>query len=225
MPFKRAYRPRRRFRRRNRNPMATRTRMMSRSLAFKRHNQVSTKVFYFKQNGTIISDLAGNYYGNWRSRNLLTNPPFGILQLFDMYDQYKILAYTVRFFPANVGIESDSAIFAAAGLKRGNTIVWSDQRFDSNQATPSSISNVINNASSRIINSRRPYKRTIFRAKGNPNWGSCHDYTTDPDPWDSSIEILVNDATPSSLTPPLVSIQLYFYTVSWKVIVRGRRQE
>lgn len=222
MPYTRRYRNRHR-RAPAKRGLATVPRMMSKSLTFKRSQQISTKVFYFKQNGVISPDLAGNYYGNWRSANFLTAPaPFGVLDLFGLYDQYKILGYTVKWFPANVGIEPDSALFVSSGLLRGDCITWTDQRFEPTNPQPVNISGVINNASCKMINPRRPYRRSIYRSKGNPEWGSCQNYTTAPDSWDSSIEMLVNGATASTATATPV---LFYYTVQWKIVVRGRRQE
>lgn len=191
-------------------------------------NQVTSKVFYYKQNGTVLSDLAGNYYGNWRTRGLTGNLPgtiipVGLLELFSLYDQYKLLAFTVRWFPANVGQESDSQLLSNNGLRRGDVIVYSDQRFDPTAVVPVNIGQVINQGSARMINARRPYKRTLFRASGNPDWGSCKDYANNPDQWDASIEMIINNAQPSTVLP-FNQIHLYYYTVQWKVLVRGRSQ-
>lgn len=148
---------------------------------------------------------------------MLVNPiPVGILDVFKLYDQYKILGFTVRLFPANVGTEPGTGVVGPPVFNRGDQCWWTDQRFDSTALQPLFISEVINNASTRMMNPRRFQRRSIWRATGNPEWGSCIDYTTDPDDWDGSIEFLGNNATPD--------YPLYYYTIQWKVIVRGRRQ-
>lgn len=223
MPVRRTYR---RPRRRNRRVpgLATRSRMMPRQLAVKRANQVSTRVFWFKQNGQLHTDFAGNINFRWRTMAMLDNPaPVGVDNVFALYDQYKILALKVKFFPAFVGNEPDFAVLPGGGLFRGDTIVWSDQRFDPNAQVPTTISQVINNASAKMINSRRPYARALYRSRGNPEWGSCQQPTNDPDTWDASIEILGNNYRPAA-TPTATPQVFWYYTIQWKIIVRGRRQ-
>lgn len=215
-----------RNRRRRRVPgLATRPSMMSRTLAAQRRQQVSTKVFWFKQNGQLTADLNGDILYRWRTRNMLTPPaPIGVNNAFALYDQYKILAMKVRLFPAFVGNEPDTTLLQPGGIWRGDTCVWSDQRFNINQQQPTTIAEVINNASSRMINSRRPYSRALYRAKGNPLWGSTVNIATDPDPWDASIEITGNNFLPTpSATLPNGQV-FWYYTVTWKLIFRGRRQ-
>lgn len=203
--------------------LATRPRFMSRRMKFKRMNQVQGRVFYFKRNSFISADLAGNAYTYMSTRQLndIQTQPVGWDALKLLFDQYKVLAMKVRMFPANVGVEPDSSVFAANALFRGDTIVWSDQRFDPVLQNPTSISEVINYASARMINSRAPYTRTIYRAKGYPGWANTRGPPTQ-DPWNASIEIITNNATPS--TPQAAGPTLWYYTVQWKVLVRGRIQ-
>lgn len=222
MPYRRtAYRRRRpAYRRRNVAGLATRPSMMSRSLMMRRRNQVSTKVFWFKRNGLISPNLSGTNYSFWRTREIndqLTTPA-GWDAVKTLYDQYKVLALKVRLFPANVGIESDSAIFASNALLRGDTVVWTDQRYQPN--APATISEVINNASTKMINSRRPYARTLFRPKGNPEWGDTQSPLSDS--WNGAIELLINNSSPAPVVgdPPT----LWYWTIQYKVLVRGRRQ-
>lgn len=222
MPYTKRYNRRRpAYRRRRRVPgLATRPRMMPRTLAMKRMNQVGTKVFWFKRNGIITPNLAGTRYSYWRTQEI-NDPqttPIGWPAVKTLYDQYKVLAIKVRLFPANVGIESDSAIFASNALLRGDTVVWTDQRYQPN--APATISEVINNASTKMINSRRPYARTLFRARGNPEWGDTQSAL--PDSWDGSIEMLFNNASPAPATGTAPT--LWYWTVQYKVLVRGRRQ-
>lgn len=201
--------------------LATRPRMMPKTLARQRHNQISTKVFWFKRNGILQTNLAGNHYTAFRTQeiNVPATTPVGWPAVKTLYDQYKVLALKVRFFPANVGVEPDSVLIGGSNaLLRGDTAVWSDQRYDG--TTPASITEVINNASTKMINSRRAYTRTLFRARGHPDWGDTQ--TPNNDPWDAAIEILINNATPQPVggTGPV----LWYYTIQYKVLVRGRRQ-
>lgn len=220
MPFK----PRHRFRRRRRhNPMATATRMMTKSYAFKRHNQVATKVFWFKLAGLTNVDQAGSNLAIFRTRGINgTTVPVGKQEVFSLYDQFKVLAMRVRWFPANVGTEPGSGVAGPLQpyMARGNQVVWSDQRVDATLQVPQFVTEVINNASARMINPRRPYTRVIYRPKGVPNWGSCVDYSTTPDSWNGAVYQLINDATPAGTSGRPV----WFYTLTYKVLVRGRRQ-
>lgn len=197
--------------------------MMNRLVAFKRQNQVFNRVFWFKFNGTIGSDLGGNVYQSFNTRavNLAGTIPPGFDALKQLYDQYKILAIRLKLFPANVGIEPDTTLFAQGGLIRGDTAIWSDQRFDFAQQGPTQISQVINVASCKMINSRRPYSRTLYRAKGYPGWANTQGPGT-ADSWNGSIEMIVNNATPQQAggASPL----LWYYTLQYKVMVRGRTQ-
>lgn len=200
---------------------------MPKSYAFKRHNQVATKVFWLKLNGQI--DVPTNQQGGgvsiFRTRGINQIPvPQGRNEIFTLYDQYKVLAMRVRWFPANVGIEpgvTDTGIPGfTAQTARGDQVIWSDQRVDATQQVPQLISEVINNASARMINPRRPQTRVIYRPKGVPAWGSCVDPTTQPDQWNGGIYHIINNATPSSVTGRPV----WFYTLTYKLLVRGRRQ-
>lgn len=223
MPYKSTYRPRmrRRYAGRRRRPagLATVPRMMPRSYAFKRYNQVATKVFWLKLNGTQQVDPQGSALAIFRTRGINQQPvPAGKNEIFTLYDQYKILAMRVRWFPANVGTEPGVPPVSDP-LLRGDQVIWSDQRVDSTQQVPQFIGEVINNASARMINPRRPYTRVLYRPKGVPAWGSCIDFTTSPDSWNGAIYHIVNNATPSPTNRPL-----FYYTLTYKVLVRGRRQ-
>lgn len=223
MPYKRSrYVPRRRFNFRRRRPagFGTVPRMMPRSLARKRFNQVSTKVFYFKDNGTINNTIGGTYQGFWSPQQLVTSSPEGFDAACGLYDEFKCLAMYVKIFPANVGIESDTALFANQGFLRGDAIVWSDQKADPTAQTISNISQRINQASCRMINPRRPYSRRIFRATGNPLWGGTAVPSTSPDQWIGTINMFGQNTT--SVNPPGAARPLWYWTRQYKVIFRGR---
>ena len=201
--------------------LATKPQLMSRTYAFKRKNQVSTKVFWFKINGQTDVDVAGNNLSIFRTRGFYQGPvlPQGQTAIFELYDQFKVLGMRVRWFPADVGIEPGQVINQAV-LFRGDQIVWSDQREDPAQQVPQTISEVINNASARMINPRRPYTRVIYRPTGTTTWGSCVNPNAQPDSWSGAIYQLINNATPSATS----GRPLWYYTLTWKVVVRGRRQ-
>ena len=204
--------------------LATRPVMMTKSVAFKRNNGILNRTFWFKKNGIITTDLNGNSYNVFNTRGLV-NPataPIGFDSLRVLYDQYKVLAICLRLYPANVGIEPDTVLLAQGGLLRGDTAVWSDQRFDTTAQSPTLISQVINVASCRMINSRRPYKRTLFRAKGYTTWGNTQGPATN-DSWNGSIEVIINNATAQQAggTAPV----LWYYTLQYKILVRGRTQQ
>lgn len=222
MPFVR--RPNRRRNRRRRIPgLATRPRMMPRTLALKRSQQVDTRVFWFKQNATITNSPNAFQYYEFRTTKLAAEPPPSFTALRTMYDQYKILGFKIRYFPANVGIEPHATRPGQTGdltLMRGNHCLWVDQRYDPNVQLPTSIGEVINTASARLINPRRPYAISIWRPKGKYVWGSCKDINSNPDPWNGTINHIVEDATIS--VPPAGPLTIYFYTIQWKVIFRGR---
>lgn len=202
--------------------LATRPRMMPRALARKRFNQVSTKTFWFKDNGTISNTVTGTYYTPFLTQNLVTSTPPGFDDLCKLYDEFKVLGMYIKFFPANVGIEADSALFVSNGLLRGDAIVYSDQRGDVVPSAPQSISDKINQASCRMINPRRPYSRAIFRSTGNPDWGGCESITQQPDQWVGGIYIFGQNT--SILTLPALPLTLWYWTRTYKVIVRGRIQ-
>jgi hypothetical protein len=215
MPYTR--RPNRRKRR-----APARKKFVPRGLAAKRAQALDTKVFYFKTNGVGQTDQAGQMFQKWNSRAVTQTP--GAFPQFQavsaIYDQFKVLAIRVRFYPANVGVEShDTLIGTDLTLIRGNTINWLDQRADDLFA-PSSIAEVINDASMRMVNSRRPFSRTIFRGRGFPEWGAIQN-TALNDSWNGSISVLTVDASPAPITGPAPT--LYYWTANYKVIFRARR--
>lgn len=228
MPFtkrsytRRPYRRRPAYRKRV-TGLATRPRMMGRSRFLRRWNQVDSRVFWFKTNAVIELNNNNHQYYEFRTSALDVLNPQGWTQLKSMYDQYKILGYKYRLFPSNVGTESTANAGAGAlALDRGNHAVWIDQRFDPNVQQPTQISQVINSASCRLINPRRPYVVSIWRPRGKPNWGSTRDIATAPDPWRAAINHLIEGG---SVQPPATTKVIYYYTIQWKVVFRGRQDD
>lgn len=230
MPFRRRNRYAARRRRKpawkSKYALATRPQMMSRAYRWKRMNQVDTRTAWFKINGQIaINDQANQYY-EFRTSFLYAANPNGWAEYTNLYDQFKILGFTYKLFPANVGTEATGGSNSTGTpiyTNRGNHIIWVDQRFDGNVAQPTLISDVINTASARLINPRRPYTRSIWRPKGKFSWGSTRDFTTTtPDPWTGAIQHLINDAT---IQPTATNKIVYFYTLTFKVVFRGRQDD
>lgn len=225
MPFgrfrsRRRYRPRYGRRRyRPRYGLATRPRFMSRGLRMRRQNQNSTRVFYFRENGIISSATIPSIYNRWITQDSYppTSPILTLQTCSKLYDQYKLLSMSVKLFPANVGDESLGQVSFA--VVRGNCAVWSDQRFDPSLQQPTLITQVINNASCRMIHPRRGYTKTIYRPRGYNKWGSCAVNIGETDEWRGSIELLQTETT-----TPAQPYQLWYWTRSYKVLFRSRVQ-
>lgn len=188
----------------------------------KQMQQTSRKLFYFKLNGQLSSQPAiDNNYFAFRTRGFTTLPGGGASTvpqrdaIFTLYDQFKVLAIKVRWFPVNVGTEPGQ-VLAQGIFNRGDQIIWSDQRFDETAVAPIQISEVLNHGSARMIQPRRYQSRTMYRPRGHPEWGSCEDPQNIQDSWNGAIQMLVNNVTPDR--------PIWYYTVTYKVAFRGRRQ-
>lgn len=204
--------------------LAVRPKLMSRVTRWRRENSIDTKVFWFKMNGTINANDQPYQYYEFRTNFLAAGNPQGWACITQMYDQYKIMGFTYKLFPANVGTEPTASGPGAATIHfdRGNHIIWTDQRFDPNVVLPSSIADVINTGSARLINPRRPFTKSIWRPKGKYQWGSTRDLLTAGDAWTGSINHLINGAT---IQQPNQLRASFFYTLTFKVIVRGRQDD
>lgn len=228
MVYRRAFR-KKRIKRRTKL-YATKASMMSKSLAKKRYGQVSTKTFYFKGAGTIDVGPGGVTNFAWRTQNgadpvSLPLIPGDYSTVAELYQEYKVLAVKVRLFAANIGVESDPEIGTNNPFNRGNTVMYIDQDINPNEQAPGLITNVINQGSCRMIPSRcDKYTKVMYRAKGNPDWGCCDTNvpvaSRQPDSWFAGIFLLGNNA--SSNIP---NKQLWYYTVTYKVLFRGRNYQ
>lgn len=214
-----------------------RNKFMPRGLAYKKHNATDTKTFYFKSSGISTSSLtSGGYYSSFKSQELYSDPANHpqFTNFRQCYDEYKVLGMRIRFFPCAVGLEPRYTTTGMPSiLNRGNLIVWNDQQYDNNVQVPTSIKDVINDSSARMLNARRSFTRTIARPKGFPGWGKNNSVPPPPpppgipptypeaDPWNGCINILVDGSTPSTLGNP--AVQLYYWTITYKVIFRGRQ--
>lgn len=200
--------------------LATIARMMPRALQAQRFQNASTKTFYLKDAGTLTTDLNGVIEQVWSVQDIYSVPQFAVIG--NLYDQFKCLAMKIRLYPANVGIEPDPSALPVGnnGLIRGNAGVWSEQRPGATTAFPSSITEMINYGSSRLINPRRPYQRAIYRAKGFPTWGGIESTATN-DQWRGVINLLQVDA--SAAAAGGISPVLWYWSRTFKIVYRGRR--
>lgn len=200
-----------------------------RGLAMKRAQQISTKVFYFKGAGKIAGNPQANIQEDfltvfWQTQPtamVVPNIPGDFDQVSDAYQEYKVLAIRLTLYAANVG--TGSAVIQAAPnqvLQRGITCIYKDQEVidPTLQPPPSSVTDVINYGSAKVIPSRvDKWTTTIYRPKGNPEWGNC-DRNTPPaqrfaDSWRGGIYMLANGCS---------NQLLWFYTTEYKVVFRGR---
>lgn len=206
--------------------LAVKPKMMPRSYKWARENQVDTRTFWFKHNGIInLNDQPYQYY-EFRTNFLYAINPQGWSQMIQLYDQFKILGFRYKLFPASVGIEATGGstnIATPIWLNRGNHLLWKDQRFDPNVQLPTAISDVINTASARLINARQPYTMSIWRPKGKYIWGSTKDFTgNQPDPWTGSINHFIEGGN----IQPVGDVKtIYYYTLQFKVVFRGRQDD
>ena len=219
MPNKTKSRPRARRKRKAAPGIATRPKMMTNYTKRARWNNVSSKIFYLKDAGEISPDLAGVVERVWGVQEIYSIPQFATIGA--LYTQFKVLGMTVRLYPANVGIEPDPSALpvGANGLFRGNAGVWSDQRPGPTVQFPTSITGMINYGSAKLINPRRPYTRTMYRASGFPTWGGIAP-TALNDSWRGTINLLQVDATASTIAQQPV---LWYWSRTLKVVFRGRR--
>lgn len=222
----------RRFPRRKAAQLATRPRLMSRTEATKRYHQVSTRVFWFKTNRTFRLNSASYQFDPLDVQRIDSVNPKGWTEAKALYDQYKVLGMTLKLFPANVGTEptiGDSFSVPIGqpqwAINRGNHVMYIDQRKEPLGTNPTSISDIINRGSARMINPRRPWTTSIWRPKGKPLWGSTKDITQVPDSWNGMICHFCEGGTPipnSSTGQPQTWV-VFYYTLTWKVIFRGRQ--
>ncbi len=209
---------------------------MPKGLASKRYQGVSTKTFYFRQSGSINSDLLGNTRIAWPSQYVPVAPglPVSIPEIADsvkvstIYTEYKVLAVKLRLFAANIGTEPGQIEIGAPdreGFDRGDACIWLDQAALRSETYNPNIVNVINKGSARMIPTRAfKYTKTMYRKQGVPGWGMCDPNvpTADrvPDPWLGSIVLIGNNARTGVGVRPL-----WFYTITYKIIFRGRNFE
>lgn len=213
-----ARRPRRRYRKKT---------VVPRGLAIKRRQEISTKTFYFKSNGTLGSNAAGLINRKFENQTPQGNPQAYNLpnvgadfdRISRAYNEYKVLCFKLELYPANVGTESDAPGISVNPLNRGNSLTYIDNDMELGTTEYNTIPPVMNRGSAFLIQSRRKHTRVMWRPKGNPGWGCC-DFSTpiqnrEPDSWWGAVFVITNDATPNIPA-------LWFWKITAKVIFRGR---
>lgn len=224
MPKQRYVRRRSRRKSTRRKYTAAVPRMMGAARAAKRKLQVDVRPFWFKFNDEVLAEGTG--YRQIQPDPILYNI-ISFQRLARVYDEYKVLGWKYRLFPANVGTEGHDPPGSDRAFFRGNHIIWNDQdTLPGTSGGPTQIREVINQASAKMINPRRPYSRAIWRPYGFPQWYSTEDdgsgIIIEKDDWAGSIKHFYQDA--SALTG-INALALYFITVQFKVIFRGRKQD
>ena len=209
--------------------LATKPKLMPYQLKQKKRNQVDTKTFWFKNNDSVYLNDQPFQYFEIRTSYLYAANPNGWQECCNMFDQFKILGIEVSLYPASVGIEplgETTNIATPLYLNRGNHCVWTDQRFDGNVISPTSIQQIIGTGSARLINARRPYKISIWRPSGKYVWGSCKDFAAPinplPDPWTGTINHFIEGG---SIQPTGTEKIIYYRQVTIKVVFRGRQDD
>lgn len=220
----------------NRNSIyGTKAVFMPKQLAAERAGQVSTKTFYFKTSGQIFSDNNGTVNTSWRTQFGPVQPgnPNRLPDISDSYTfaecytEYKILAIKVKLFASAVGGETGSLPSGPqqplqGGFTRGNTVLYFDQDIREGEPLPTNIQDVMTLGSAKMIPSRSErWSVTLYRKKDVPEWGCCDRNVPvanrNPDPWYGGIFILGNNARPLNPAP-----RLWYFTVTYKIIFRGR---
>lgn len=242
MPTKRQWQKRRGKRKAHRKKIyGTKASFMPRTLALQRYGQVSTRTFYFKASGSINSAPNGNTLFSWNTQFEPAPPPptgnpFRMPNIADSYiiaecySEYKVLAIKVKIFAANVGSEVGAigstlpppAPVQVAGFDRGDTVMYLDQEIREGEQPQTNILDVMNLGSCKMLPSRiSQYSKVLYRKKGVPEWGCCDRNVPipnrTPDPWAAAIYLLGNNARIGLGIRPL-----WFYTVTYKIIFRGR---
>lgn len=148
------------------------------------------------------------------------------------WEEYKLLSFSINLIPTAVGSESlfnlsggiPGAPTVTAQFRRGNMISYVDQGEPTNPA-PFSFPQLIVRPSAKLIQPRARHRRWVTRPKGNPDWGTFNVNGTinSPDEWqDTRIRLWGENFQVPSVLPN--TITYYYYTVSYKVLFRGRQQ-
>lgn len=219
-------------RHKKKNIYGTKPQFMSKSRKQKRYNQISTNTMWFASTGQIVRGPDGRSGSLWSPMNnilfaggRLQLPHYAQLGDFQaastFYTGYKILAFQIRLFAANVGTEPGPTL-GLSMYNRGNTIVYTVNNALPAQAYSGDIQDLITKGSARMIPSRLDqYKRTMFRPKGFPSWGNCD--TSVPiadrigDRWRG--QVVLQGQNSGTLDPAT----MWFWTMRTKVVFRGRR--
>lgn len=147
------------------------------------------------------------------------------------WEEYKLLEFTVKFFPVSVGSESLLGVPPPPDQRpipiyyRGNTVTWLDQ--GKPQPTAGGLDDIIVRPSAKLVPSRKFHKRWAKRPSGHPQWGQFNEDGTVnqnvPDSWqDTRIKMFGQDY--AGPFPPSARLIYWYVMISFKVIFRGRQQ-
>lgn len=196
-------------------PSFTRTRRIQQNL--------TRYIGWFKNVQAITSDTAGNIGFSVTSENVASIDDF--ITFGTLYSQFKVLKVIVKFFPANVGGESQQILTPGAGqgfplLQRGDALTYTGKVSGS-----SVLVDIINRSSARLVQPRRYHKRWVDRPHGYPDWGelSSTGSVTTADTWDdeSGIHMVGENFTPTQAPGQ----QNFFYVMTlFKVLFRSRQE-
>ena len=231
------YKKKKTFKYKRKSIYGTKATFMPKELEMERYGNVSTKTFYFVSAGTINSAAGGITQKGWNTQDPPAAPGQNFrfpavgdsLTICKGYTEYKVLSIRVRVFSSNIGTEGGQLPGGVqpaliAGFNRGNTVMYVDQDIVEGELPPTNIINAMTLGSCRMIPSRcDQYTKVLYRPKGQPLWGSCDNNIPEanrpPDPWRAGIFLLGNNARPNPGISPL-----WFYTVTYKIIFRGRNK-
>lgn len=197
----------------------TKKTFVPKTLAVKRSQQISTKTFYFKDQGQLAGNPDFNLQSAWSTLLYQPGQPQPVPNIpgdFNVisrgYQQYKILAIKLVLYAANVGSEDFNS------TNRGITCIYKDQQYVRGQPAPNQVLEVINLGSAKVIPSRvSKWTTVIYRPKGNPEWGNCDIDSPNPqkvpDSWSAAIQLVANGVS---------NDLLWYWTANYKVVFRGR---
>lgn len=195
-----------------------------RNRRYKRVQGVSDQYTTHKIVRAIPSDTSGRINFHASALGLPDSTTFGTYAT--LFEYFKVLSITVRFFPAQVG--SESLVGNNPGVPsmfqtyvRGNCISWIDA--NASDPVPTSVIDYINKASCRMIQPRGYHKRWIVRPTGYPEWAQTGGTTglLVEDKWKSVIKLYGDGFT--AIQAP--GTQNYFYAqVTYKVRWRSRHE-
>lgn len=184
---------------------------------------LTRQVVWFKRVQAIQSDTAGNIGFSVTSDNVENVDDFTTYGT--LFGQFKVLKIVAKFFPANVGGESQQVLAAGPALgfpllQRGDACSYTGTEFPGTVTIP----NVINRSSARLLSPRHYHKRWLDRPKGYYEWGELDSIggVTQEDKWkeESGIHLFGENFTPTQAPGQ----QNYFYVMTlWKVIFRSRQ--
>lgn len=207
---------------------------MGKKEMWKRKNEISTKIFYFKSNGFLGSNGDGNINQRFETQRQQANPQAYNLPNIGAdfetmcrgYCSYRVKSFKLELFPWGVGTESELTGISPNPFVRGNACTYINSDImagnfpTQNPPFYNDIALVINKGSAIMIRPRQRHTRIVNRPKtGFDVWGCC-DLNVPiqdriPDSWWSAIVVLVNGATANQA-------RVWFWKVTMKVEFRGR---